>query len=188
MTAPVPPERTANLLGALSLAVSDRMTAVVAGTAEHSETAASAMSALDQFLRGPSVEHLSQVVGLSQSGGVRLVDRLQRDGLVERRPGTDGRTAAVSLTAPGRRTARRLTNARLELLRDVVAALTPSEQDVLAGLAGRMLVGLMREPGATRWTCRLCDLGACGRPEGYCPLEREARARYGGSPRRAGPS
>ncbi|MGH9095403.1 MAG: MarR family transcriptional regulator, partial [Acidimicrobiales bacterium] len=106
MTATVPPGRTANLLGALSLAVSDRMATVVAGTSEHSETAASAISALAQFLHGPSVDRLSQVVGLSQSGGVRLVDRLQRDGLVERRPGGDRRTAAVSLTARGRRAAR----------------------------------------------------------------------------------
>ena len=155
------------------------MATVVAGTSERSETAASAMSALDQFLHGPSVDQLSQVVGLSQSGGVRLVDRLQRDGLVERGPGGDGRTAAVSLTARGRRAARRLAEARLELLGDVVGTLTAGEQDVLAELVGRMLVGLMREPGATRWTCRLCDLGACGRAEGHCPLEQEARARYG---------
>lgn len=175
----VPADRTANLLGALSLAVSDRMAAAVAGTAEHSETAASAISALDQFLHRPSVDRLSQVVGLSQSGGVRLVDRLQREGLVERSPGGDGRTAAVSLTARGRRAARQLTKARIGLLREVVATLAPAEQDVLADLVGRMLVGLMREPGATRWTCRLCDLGACGRAEGHCPLEREARARYG---------
>ena len=44
-----------------------------------------------------------------------------------------------------------------------------------AGLTGKLLVGMMREPGATRWTCRLCDLGACGRPTGPLP------ARAGGA-------
>ncbi len=172
-------ERTANLVGALALAVSDRMVAAVAGTSEHSETAASAISALAQFLHGASVNDLSRVVGLSQSGSVRLVDRLQTEGLVERGAGSDGRSAVVSLTARGRRRARHLGDARLSLLGEVVAPLTGDEQDLLADLVGRMLVGLMREPGATRWTCRLCNLTACGRPEGHCPLEQAARARYG---------
>jgi hypothetical protein len=37
----------------------------------------------------------------------------------------------------------------------------------------------MRGPGATRWMCRLCDLDACGRADGSCPVERAAAARYG---------
>lgn len=174
-----PPDHGANVLGALALAVSDRMREAVTGDAAHSDTAAAALSALDQFLEAPPVDRLAQVVGLSQSGGVRLVDRLEADGLVSRRPGRDGRTAAVWLTADGRRAARRLADARLDLLREVLGGLTAAEQDAAAELAGKLLVGLMREPGATRWTCRLCDLGACGRPDGHCPLERAARARYG---------
>ena len=29
------------------------------------------------------------------------------------------------------------------------------------------------------WICRLCDLQACGRPQGECPAANAARARYG---------
>jgi hypothetical protein len=36
-----------------------------------------------------------------------------------------------------------------------MAPLGAEEGDTLAALAGRMLVGMMREPGATRWICRL---------------------------------
>ena len=178
MTA-APADQTANLLGALALAVTDRVAEAVTDRSGCSESAAAALSALDQFLDRPSVDRLSQVLGLSQSGTVRLVDRLEQDGLVRRGPGVDGRTTAVPLTAAGRRVARGLEAARLHVLDSVLGPLTDDERRTLATLVGRMLVGMMREPGATRWTCRMCDLAACGRPAGHCPLEREARARYG---------
>jgi DNA-binding MarR family transcriptional regulator len=176
---PAPQGHAANVLGALMLATSDRMVESVQAELGLSETAAAALSALNQFLDRPTVDQLAQVVGLTQSGGVRLVDRLERDGMVRRGAGTDRRSASVSLTSAGRRLAAKVETSRLRLLGEVTAPLSAEECDTLAGLAGRMLVGMMREPGATRWICRLCDLAACGRPVGQCPLEQEARARYG---------
>jgi len=49
---------------------------------------------------------------------------------------------------------------------------------MLDKLSSKVLVGLMRGPGATRWICRLCDTGACGRDAGWCPVASEARVRY----------
>ena len=69
--------------------------------------------------------------------------------------------------------------ATASLLLSALAPLTRQEMEAFTELAGKLLVGLMREPGATRWMCRLCGLSACGRPDGNCPLEREARVRYG---------
>jgi DNA-binding MarR family transcriptional regulator len=174
-----PTGQDANLLGALALAVSDRVAKAVADRSGRSESAAAALSALDQFLAHPSIDLLAQVLGLSQSGTVRLVDRLEGDGLVQRGAGEDGRITTVSVTPAGRRTARRLEAVRLELLDGVLEPLTVGERRTLSALLGRLLVGMMREPGATRWMCRSCDLSACGRPAGHCPLEREARVRYG---------
>jgi DNA-binding MarR family transcriptional regulator len=174
-----PAGQSANLIGALALAVSDRVADAVADRSGRSESTAAALSALDQFLGQPSIDLLSRVLGLSQSGTVRLVDRLEDEGLVRRGPGEDGRTTTVPLTPAGRRAARQLEAARLEVLDAVLEPLSDSEQRTLSALVGRMLVGMMREPGATRWMCRLCDLSACGRPDGHCPIEREARARYG---------
>jgi DNA-binding MarR family transcriptional regulator len=176
---PTPLGHAANVLGALVVATSDRMVESVEAELGLSEMAAAALSALNQFLDRPTVDQLAKVVGLTQSGGVRLVDRLERDGLVRRGAGTDRRSASVSLAPAGRRLAQKVETARLQLLGEVMAPLSAEEGDTLAALAGRMLVGMMREPGATRWICRLCDLGACGRPAGHCPLEQAARARYG---------
>ena len=171
-------EHTANVLGALSLAVADR-TLEHAATGELSETAAAALSALHHFLDRPSVERLGQVVGLTSSGTVRLVSRLQEAGYVEREPGRDARVSLVRLTPAGRRAARRVSAARASVLQDALADLGDEERELLDGLLGRMLIRMMRGPGATRWICRLCDTGACGREQGRCPVANEARARWG---------
>ncbi len=171
--------QAANLLGALALAVADRLEETLGAAVGHSQSAAAMLSALDQFLEAPSVERIAQVVGLTPSGAVRLVDRLQREGYVRRAPGPDARTVTVRLTGKGRAAARRVRERRGALLAELLAPLGDSDRRVLAELVGRLLTGMMREPGAVRWGCRLCDLAACGRPAGDCPVEREARRRYG---------
>ncbi len=175
---PAPHGNAANLLGALALAVCDRL-AAMENASGLSATAAAALSALDQFLDRPSIDRLSAVVGLSQSGGVRLVDRLEGDHLVKRGSAPDGRMATVRLTPAGRRAARKAQAERMRMLQEALAPLDSDERALLAILLGRILVGQMRGPGATRWICRRCDLAACGRATGHCPVEREARARYG---------
>ena len=98
-------DRAANLLGALSLAMADRMAGVMQGTVAASATAATALSALGDFLDGASIDLLSQVLGLTSSGTVRLVDRLSAAGYVRRAPGADARTTSIVLTEAGRRVA-----------------------------------------------------------------------------------
>jgi DNA-binding MarR family transcriptional regulator len=176
------PAQAANLLGALALAVTDRVGETLDATVGRSQSAAAMLSALDQFLDVPTVDRLAQVLGLSQSGAVRLVDRLEHDGYVRRSRGSrgpDARSIGVHLTGAGRRAARRVRAQRLDHLDRLLDPLEEDERRQLAVLAGRLLAGMMREPGAVGWTCRLCDLRACGRREGRCPLEREARRRYG---------
>jgi DNA-binding MarR family transcriptional regulator len=174
-----PLDRTGNLLGALSLAVTDRTSAAVGGAASQSESAAVALSALHHFLDDPSVDLLRQVLGLTPSGTVRLVDRLQDAGYVTRRHGRDGRSVSLRLTASGRRAAERVSTARGEVLEAALSGLTPAERAALEEVVSHVLVGLIRGPGATRWMCRLCDTTACGRQEGRCPVANAARERYG---------
>lgn len=129
----------------MALAVTDRLEASLDSTVGRSQSAASMLSALDQFLDAPG----------------------------------DARSVAVHLTASGRRAARRVREQRLILLEKLPSSLDDDERAAFASLAGRLLVAMMRESGAVRWTCRLCDLDACRRREGLCPLEQEARRHYG---------
>jgi DNA-binding MarR family transcriptional regulator len=161
---------TENLLGALALVIADRTTDAIEDSSRQSPTAAAALSALHQFLGTPSIDLLRQVLGLTSSGTVRLVDRLEDTGYVTRRAGTDGRSTLIQLTAAGRRAASRVSGARASVLREAMSVLSPDERRALDAIAARLLVGLMRGPGAVRWMCRLCDVTACGRDQGRCPV------------------
>jgi DNA-binding MarR family transcriptional regulator len=172
--------QAANLLGALALALSDRLETAVTDASGLSENDAVTLSALHHFLDSPRVDLLSRVLGLTSSGTVRLVDRLEDAGLARRTTGADGRVTSVALTASGRRGAQDVARARMELVERALEALTPSERQRFGELAGKILAGLVRPPGATRWTCRLCDLVACGRSEGHCPVYEAAKAQSGG--------
>jgi DNA-binding MarR family transcriptional regulator len=171
-------DHDANLVGALALAVSDRTGSAMAEAAGVSETAATALSALHHFLERPSVDQLRRVLGLTSSGTVRLVDALAKAGYVRRRPGPDARSTAITLTASGRAAAKRVAAARAGVLNDVLAPLSADERTVLADAVGKVLVGLMREPGATRWNCRQCDTVTCRGEAGGCPVRNEGLRRY----------
>jgi MarR family transcriptional repressor of emrRAB len=161
---------TENLMGALALVIADRTTDAIEDSSRQSRTAAAALSALHQFLGTPSIDLLRQVLGLTSSGTVRLVDRLEDSGYVTRRAGTDGRSTLIQLTASGRRAASRVSRARASVLREALSVLSPDERRTLDAIAAQLLVSLMRGPGAVRWMCRLCDVTACGRYQGRCPV------------------
>jgi len=171
-------DQTANLLGALSLVLADRMADAMGGADGKPGSAAAALSALLHFLDRPTVDLLRRVLGLTSSGTVRLVDRMTESGYVERGPGNDGRSTAVMLTGAGRAAAERVAAARAEVLEGALGGLTDADRDALRKILGTMLVTMMRGPGATRWMCRLCDTGACRGAEGGCPVGNAARERY----------
>lgn len=172
--------RAANLLGALSLVVADRMNTAVEAIATLGPSAPAALAAMHEFLDGGSVTQLSSALGLTHSGTVRLVDRLATEGLIERVGAQDGRAVSVVLTQHGRRTAERILHTREQSLASALSALSPNEIDNLAAALDTMLttVTLARaEERSTRanhrpqpWLCRLCDFAACGRSEGNCPV------------------
>jgi DNA-binding MarR family transcriptional regulator len=174
--------RDGNVLGALSLAVADQMSDAVAAAADQSLTAAAALSALEHFADGCSVDRLRRILGLTSSGTVRLVDRLVAAGDVRRHEGPDGRTTSIELTAAGRRAARRVTAARGAVLEQALGDLSPTERADLDRLTARVLETvvrgkLARDAGESkRWICRLCDMHACGRGDGRCPAANAANA------------
>jgi DNA-binding MarR family transcriptional regulator len=171
-------DRAANLFGALSLVIADQSADAMAAAGGKSPSSAAALSALLHFLDTPSVDRLRQVLGLTPSGTVRLVDRLEESGYVRRGPGADGRSVSVTLTESGRAAAEQVAAARADVLERALGVLSPSERRAFEQLAGQILVGMMRGPGAVRWICRLCDTGVCRGTEGGCPVGNAARERY----------
>ena len=176
-----PSDAEANVLGALALVVADQITAAAAHASGQSVSGATALSALAHFLDRPSLDRLHLVLGLTPSGAVRLVDRLEADGFVTRSAGPDGRTRSVVLTARGRRVAERVAAARAAVLQPLVDDLSSAERQTLRELLSRMMAKVVAAKEGGAWICRMCDIAACGRAEGRCPAANAGAVKYGQS-------
>ena len=165
--------RQSNLLGALAVAVGDRLQAAVVAEGERGGQAPAALAVLAQQ-SGLGIEGLRHQLGLSQPATVRLVDALVADGLAVRRPGHDRRSVEVRLTRGGRARAEAVLSARRAVLDDALATLTAPERARLERLLEKVLAGFTDDRLEAELLCRLCDLGAC--PLVTCPVEQSVEA------------
>ena len=173
-----------NVVGAFALALVDGIRDATEATAGMSGAAPAALVALRQSLAGRTTEDLAQATGLTHSGAVRLVDRLVDAGLAERRPGRDGRSLSIVLTASGRALSRKVSMARATAIEESLDALNADDRRALAVLidtiVGAVTVQRLdgREHGAeyAGWLCRMCDFASCGRPLGQCPAANAAQS------------
>ena len=161
-------ERTANLLGALALALTDTLTEVTSARAERGAAAPAAL-VLVSFYPGQSIDSLARTLGLSHSATVRLVDRLAGDGLLDRREGTDGRTTALHLTRKGRARADAILDERGRALTGALGPLSAKERAQFSQLLEKVLGALTRDRQHADHICRLCDERVC--PADDCPVE-----------------
>jgi DNA-binding MarR family transcriptional regulator len=162
--------REANLLGAISLAVAERVGRAVEEAAARGGAAPAAVVALATFLDGSSLDVMRRPLGLSHSAAVRLADRLAADGLVRREPGADARSVSIRLTEEGSRLAARIRAERERALEEVLAPLSSSERTELTRLHERLLGGITGGRADAGHICRLCDAHACGHEQGRCPV------------------
>jgi MarR family transcriptional regulator, negative regulator of the multidrug operon emrRAB len=170
--------RLVNLLASATLGVHDDATRALEAASGLSGSAAVALLALEEFLGGAPVSRLADVLGLTHSGGVRLVALLEREGLAVRRPGAgDRRQVEVRLTAAGRRRARTARAARDAVLSQTVAGLPDEDAERLEELLEQLVETRTRTRRHERaddqtpraWWCRTCDFTACGRDQDRCP-------------------
>ncbi len=161
-----------NLLGALALVLTDDMRAAVEERATRGANAPAAIVSIG-WAPGETIDTLSQTLGLSHSATVRLIDRLVADGLVERRRGADGRSAALYLTAAGRRCRKSSLAARRSVLAAALASLSDDEQRQLSQITEKILNAVTRNRTHADHICRLCDESVC--PLQTCPVEAAAQ-------------
>jgi len=169
-------ERTAQLLGALALALADRAGAAVEADAGLAGSDAAALVTLRNYADGEPLDLLRRALALSHPGVVRLADRLQARGLVERhRSERDGRAVALRLTAAGRRAADAALAARGDAIGAALATLEPAQRRALAPMLERMLGAQTTDSTASLVICRMCDADVCGHPD-RCPVTQAAIA------------
>lgn len=145
-----------NKFAALSLAVTD------ATLAEDDDLAPTAVAALITAANNPpaSIGEIAAIVGLTHSATVRLVDRLETDGLMHRRRRV-GREVLVEITPAGRRRADGLQDRRLTVSSGFLASLSADERDFLGQLVDRMLRDHAARGHDRRRLCRMCARVHC---------------------------
>ena len=168
--------RGANLLGAVSLAVTDRVRAAAERGAAQGGSAPAALISLAGYLDGSPIDAVRTPLALTHSATVRLVDRLVEAGLARRQEGPDRRSVAVELTPAGHTAAAEAVKARAEALEEALADLDPNERAELARLHAKVLGTLTHGRASAGQICRLCDSHACGHEEGRCPVTQAADA------------
>ena len=151
----------ANVVAAWALSTVD---AVVAGygRAGLTEREVAALVLLGSH-PGAGIDWLFPRLGLTQSGTVRLVDRLAEAGLVARGAVSAGRRVPLTLTRAGRQRLDQATAARADAVAAVTTSLTAAEQQTLARLTAKALAGMTRDRTAADTACpalRLAGLPA----------------------------
>jgi DNA-binding MarR family transcriptional regulator len=156
-----------NVVGAMALALSDSLHFGTQEKAPEPGPAASAITLLHHE-PGLTIEQLRRALRLSHPGAVRLVDRLTKDGLVERRASAEDRRAvALHLTADGEASCTAILVARRASISCALECLDPEERTLLGQLAEKMLGSLIQTEDNAYQICRLCDRQSCK----ACPVD-----------------
>jgi MarR family transcriptional regulator, negative regulator of the multidrug operon emrRAB len=163
-----------NVIGALVVVLGDRIRDATEQASGMGGALPAALSALHEWAGGRSIETLAGGLRLSHSRTVRVVDRLEQQGLARRaRDPADGRGVLVELTPAGRRAGRAVLDARADALEE---AIEHADRRELARLAEQLLARATTGRRAAGAICRLCDARACGHDDGRCPVTRAADA------------
>lgn len=167
--------KVANMLGALAIVLADDLReAVNVALATTGETAA-AIIMLGAH-PGLTIGEIAEALNISHSGAVRLIDRLERDELVRKRPGMDARTMLVELSPDGRARREIALRERGAVLDRAVRLLDAKEAELLGQTLDKLLRGLLTRPEHGHRYCRMCDEDKC--VPNCCPVEDQWERLY----------
>lgn len=159
--------RLANLLGATAVALADRLQEASARVLDLGGEAPAAILTVGTR-PGEPIESLRRSLGLSHSGTVRLVDRLEGRGWVQRRPVPGGRAVRLDLTRKGRSTFDALLDARRACLLEILEPVPARDRAALGRALSVLLAALPGSRDEARRICRLCEHAVCRGEE--CPV------------------
>ena len=159
--------RTANLLGAFLTGLHDHMSERLEQESAITGDGPAALVAI-AYNEGRTVEFLRKTLTLSHSWTVRVVEKLEKAGLVQKKTGTDKRAVALYLTDQGKRKVQGIVRARRRCLDEVLAALPVKDHKKLTIMLERMLAVLTGDDDSAEAICKLCEVDVC--PQNRCPV------------------
>lgn len=167
-------DRTANLLGALALALSDDMEAAVRERTGMSPTACAALATLGPY-PGATIGAVARVLGVTHSVAVRTIDDLVQKGHIARAEGDDRRQVKLRLTGKGTKLRSAILAARNAVLCNALAAVDAKDRRHFDTVVSALLTRVTSSRAKADHICRLCDEFVCT-PD-TCPVEKEAVTR-----------
>lgn len=106
---------------------------------------------------GCSAKALSEGLNISIPSATRLVDRMVRKALVDRREsGADRRLVQLTVTPAGESALARVRQARVQSLRQTLETFAPEERERLLSLLERFLLAALRDEQTVKDCCRHC--------------------------------
>ena len=115
-----------------------------------------------------TVGWLAEVLALTHSAAVRIVDRLQRDELINRVQQSNRRFVGLILTSKGIELADKILRARQETLESLACDVSDSSLEKALPLIKRILSKHSDHETVSYRRCRLCDEISCGT---NCPVQ-----------------
>ena len=158
-----------NIIGAFSRALSDKMDSAVREATGLSNSACYAIVTVGSEPNA-CIETLRRMLSLEHSSLVRLIDRMEKQGLMQRIRGTgkDLRKVNVSLTDKGEAYFTIILEARRNVLARISESLTHEERKLISSIIFKLMPSVVEGGYDQHYVCRLCDLESC--PQENCPV------------------
>lgn len=158
-----------NVFGAFARALSDKMDNAVQSAVNLSSSACYSIVQVGSEPNS-SIETLRRMLALEHSSTVRLINGLEKKGLLQRVRGTahDRREVRVVLTELGESCFTKILDARRCILENAVSRLDLEEKNMMLRLIGKMMPAIVDGGDDQHYVCRLCELEVC--PQEICPV------------------
>lgn len=163
---PMESARIKNLLGALSIGISDKIAMATSESLGYSGETAAAIIQIGTMPR-MSIEELSKALKLSHSATVRLVAKLTEAKLIRRVASKDRREARLVLSSRGKTVMTGMLNERRQILDNLTRDLSATDLAQLGCFVETMLHRIADTQQDAIYVCRYCNEASC--PQDRCP-------------------
>lgn len=157
-----------NAVGAFACALSDKVDYAWTSLTGRGVTTCYAINQIGSE-PGSSIKVLTGMLNIEHSSLVRLLDGLERDGLIERQLDPDDRRGKkVYLSIAGEELLTEMLNARRRVLEPMTGMLDDGEMQTLFNLLEKMMPAIVIGGDDQHFVCRVCELEMC--PQEFCAV------------------